>query len=78
MKNIFHLLNYTGIVPRVGTSTLDPGPAAGIVPLEAAFQKLRNQSSFYSITGAEFISLFPEPVPSAPSVPSVLGTGNMT
>jgi len=55
MKNTFPLLNHTGIKPQVDTSPLDSGPAAGVMPLAAAFEKLRNQSSFYSITSAEFI-----------------------
>lgn len=54
--NIFPLLNYSGAVPQVGTSTLDSGPATGIVPLAAALPKLRNQSIFCSVTSTEFIS----------------------
>lgn len=56
-KNRFSLLSYPGTVPWVGTSTLEPGPAAGMVPLAAAFQKLTNQWSFCNATSAEFTSL---------------------
>lgn len=52
------LLTHTGIVPQGGTSPLESGPAAGIVPRAAAFQKLRKQSNFDSITSEEFISLY--------------------
>lgn len=56
-KNRFPLLSYPGTVPWVGTSPLESGPAAGTVPLAAAFRKLRNQRSFYSATSAELVSL---------------------
>lgn len=57
VRNTFSPLPCTGTVLRVGISTLAAGPAAGTVPLAAAFQKLRSQSSFCSTTNAEFISL---------------------